>query len=110
MALQQAEIAELLRARLEEVQARLAELAKPPEAGTGIGFGKRIGDGTNEAITRRNEIGVGKSLEVTEEKLERALAKLEEGSYGRCDECGRPIAPARLEAVPESVLCIDCAR
>jgi DnaK suppressor protein len=92
------------------VQARLAELAKPPEAGTGIGFGKRIGDGTNEAITRRNEIGVGKSLEVTEEKLERALAKLEEGSYGRCDKCGGPIAPARLEAVPESVLCIDCAR
>ena len=107
---QQAEIAELLRARLEEVQARLAELAKPPEAGTGIGFGKRIGDGTNEAITRRNEIGVGKSLEVTEEKLERALAKLEDGSYGRCDRCGGPIAPARLEAVPESVLCIDCAR
>jgi DnaK suppressor protein len=110
MAQQQAEIQQLLRARLEEVQARLAELAKPPEAGTGIGFGKRIGDGTNEAITRRNEIGVGKSLEVTEEKLERALAKLEEGSYGRCDKCGGPIAPARLEAVPESVLCIDCAR
>ena len=107
---QQAEIQQLLRARLEEVQARLAELAKPPEAGTGIGFGKRIGDGTNEAITRRNEIGVGKSLEVTEEKLERALAKLEDGSYGRCDKCGGPIAPARLEAVPESVLCIDCAR
>jgi DnaK suppressor protein len=110
MAQQQAEIQQLLRARLDEVQARLAELAKPPEAGTGIGFGKRIGDGTNEAITRRNEIGVGKSLEVTEEKLERALAKLEEGSYGRCDKCGGPIAPARLEAVPESVLCIDCAR
>ena len=110
MAQRQAEIEQLLRARLEEVQARIAELAKPPEAGTGIGFGKRIGDGTNEAITRRNEIGVGKSLEVTEEKLERALAKLEEGSYGRCDKCGGPIAPARLEAVPESVLCIDCAR
>jgi DnaK suppressor protein len=100
----------LLRERLAEVQARLAELAKAPEPGAGIGFGKRIGDGTNEAITRRNEIGVGKSLEVTEEKLERALAKLEEGSYGRCDKCGGPIAPARLEAVPESVLCIDCAR
>jgi len=110
MAQQQADIEQLLRARLEEVQARLAELAKPPEAGTGIGFGKRIGDGTNEAITRRNEIGVGKSLEVTEEKLERALAKLEDGSYGRCDRCGGPIAPARLEAVRESVLCIDCAR
>ena len=101
---------ELLRNRLAEVQAQLAELAKPPEAGAGIGFGKRIGDGTNEAISRRNDIGVGNSLLVTEEKLERALAKLEEGSYGRCDDCGGPIAPARLEAAPESVLCIDCAR
>ncbi len=98
-----------LRDRLEEVQARIAELAKAPEPGAGIGFGKRIGDGTNEAISRRNDIGVGNSLVVTEEKLERALAKLGEGSYGRCDSCGGPIAPGRLEVAPESALCIECA-
>jgi DnaK suppressor protein len=107
---QRTDVESLLRARLEEIEARLAELAKPPEAGSGIGFGKRIGDGTNEAISRRNDIGVGNSLLVTQEKLERALAKLAEGSYGSCDRCGAQIAPARLEAVPESVLCIDCAR
>src|SRR5919107_4477082 len=100
----------LLRDRLAEVRGRLAELAKAPEPGAGIGFGKRIGDGTSEAISRRNDIGVGNSLLVTEEKLERALAKLEEGSYGRCDNCGGAIAPGRLEVAPESVLCIDCAR
>jgi DnaK suppressor protein len=105
-----ADIEQLLRGRLEDVQARLAELARPLEPGTGIGFGKRIGDGTSEAISRRNEIGVGNSLLVTEEKLQRALAKIDEGSYGRCDRCSGPIAPARLEAAPESVLCIDCAR
>jgi DnaK suppressor protein len=110
MAQRQADLEQLLRDRLEEIQARIAELAKAPEPGAGIGFGKRIGDGTNEAISRRNDIGVGNSLLVTEEKLERALAKLAEGSYGRCDACGGPIAPGRLEAAPESVLCIDCAR
>ena len=110
MAERQTDVEEVLRTRLDEIQARLAELAKPPEAGAGIGFGKRIGDGTNEAISRRNEIGVGNSLLVTEEKLKRALEKLEEGSYGRCDICGGPIAPGRLEVAPESVLCIDCAR
>jgi DnaK suppressor protein len=110
MATQKTQAEQLLRERLTEVQARLAELAKAPEPGAGIGFGKRIGDGTNEAISRRNEIGVGNSLLVTEEKLERALAKIEEGSYGRCDSCGGPIAPGRLAVAPESALCIDCAR
>jgi DnaK suppressor protein len=110
MPLQNTEVEQLLRERLDELQARIAELAKAPEPGSGIGFGKRIGDGTTEAISRRNEIGVGNSLLVTEEKLTRALAKLEEGSYGRCDSCGGPIAPGRLEVAPESALCIDCAR
>ena len=109
MATQNPETERRLRDRLEEVQARIAELAKAPEPGAGIGFGKRIGDGTNEAISRRNDIGVGNSLVVTEEKLERALAKLEEGSYGRCDSCGGAIAPGRLEVAPESALCIECA-
>ena len=104
------EVERLLRSRLDEVQSRIAELAKAPEPGTGIGFGKRIGDGTNEAISRRNDIGVGNSLLVTEEKLQRALAKLEDGSYGRCDSCGGPIAPGRLQVAPESALCINCAR
>ena len=101
---------QLLRERLDDVRGRIAELAKAPEPGSGIGFGKRIGDGTTEAISRRNDIGVGNSLLVTEEKLTRALAKLEEGSYGLCDSCGGPIAPGRLQAAPESALCIDCAR
>jgi DnaK suppressor protein len=98
-----------LRARLDEIQARIAALARTPEPGSAIGFGKRVGDGTTEAISRRNEIGIGTSLEVTEQRLLRAIAKLDEGSYGVCDSCGKPIAPARLEVAPESVLCIDCA-
>jgi DnaK suppressor protein len=100
----------LLRERLAEIQARIAGLAKTPEPGSGIGFGKRVGDGTTEAISRRNEIGIGTSLEVSEQRLLRALAKVEEGTYGVCDSCGKPIAPARLDVAPESVLCIDCAR
>jgi DnaK suppressor protein len=104
------EVARVLRERLDEIQRRIAELAKAPERGSGIGFGKRVGDGTSEAESRRNEIGIGNSLLVSEERLQRALAKVEDGSYGTCDSCGRPIAPARLEVAPESVRCIDCAR
>ena len=99
-----------LRVRQEALRARLAGLARPPERGAEISFGKRIGEGTTEAISRLTDVGVGGSLEVAEARVTRALEKLAEGSYGVCDACGAPIAPARLRAAPESVLCIECAR
>lgn len=42
--------------------------------------------------------------------VKRALARIEDGSYGECVRCGENIASARLEARPEAALCIDCAR
>ena len=41
-------------------------------------------------------------------EVERALRKFEEGTYGLCDACGQPIAPERLEAIPQANLCISC--
>ena len=99
-----------LQTRRDETRARVATLAKRPERGASQGFGKRIGDGTVEAISRFNEIGVGTSLETGLERTERALAKLDEGTYGLCDACGQPIAEKRLRALPDVVLCLDCAR
>src|SRR3954447_10694538 len=105
----EADTRKLLLERLEELNAPLEKLAEPPERGALLGFGKRIGDGTTEAISRITEVGVGSSLEQTADRVARALQKLDDGTYGLCDSCGGPIAPARLEAVPESVLCIECA-
>ena len=99
-----------LRARHDELEERLDALARPPERGSMVGFGKRIGDGTTEAVSRLTDVGVGGSLELSETRVARALAKLAEGTYGVCDGCGGAIAPARLAAAPESVLCIECAR
>lgn len=42
--------------------------------------------------------------------VKRALARIEDGTYGECVRCGEEIAPGRLEARPEAALCIDCAR
>ncbi len=99
----------LLVKRRDSTRARVADLAKTPEIGSAQGFGKRIGDGTVEAISRLTEIGVGSALEETLARTERALAKLDEGTYGICDACGDEIAPKRLEAMPDSVLCVECA-
>lgn len=100
----------LLRERLAELDARLAKLAAAPERGAGVSFGKRVGDGTTEAIGRLTEVGVGESLEATRDRVAAALLRIAEGTYGTCESCGRPIDPRRLSAAPESVLCIDCAR
>ena len=100
----------VLRERQEGLRERIADLARPPERGALLGFGKRIGDGTTEAISRLTDVGVGTGLEVMEARITRALAKLDEGTYGTCDACGGPIAPGRLAAAPESALCIECAR
>lgn len=40
--------------------------------------------------------------------IEAAQARIREGSYGLCDECGNEIAPARLQALPSAVRCIEC--
>jgi DnaK suppressor protein len=102
-----------IRRELEERRAstreRVEALAERPELGAAQGFGKRIGDGTTEAISRLTDIGVGRSLEAGLARTERALAKLDEGTYGTCDQCGEAIPPARLRAMPDSALCVECA-
>ena len=99
----------VLEERRDRNRERVAALARPPELGAAQGFGKRIGDGTTEAISRLTDIGVGSSLESAIGRTERALAKLEEGTYGFCDSCSEPIAPARLQAMPDVALCVACA-
>ena len=98
-----------LERRLSSTRERVETLAERPELGAAQGFGKRIGDGTVEAISRLTDIGVGRTLESGLGRTERALEKLDEGTYGTCDRCGGPIAEKRLRALPDSVLCVGCA-
>ena len=98
-----------LQARRDRDRHRLGVLAERPERGSAVSFGKRIGDGTSEAVSRLTDIGVGEALERGLDRTERALAKLDEGTYGICDACGGPISRGRLKAMPEGVLCLECS-
>lgn len=100
---------ELARRRdeLAESLGAVTTVERDPDAS--VSFGKRVGDGTTEAVDRLNRVGTAKELEAMLRDVERALAKIEEGTYGICDRCGRLIPEARLEARPWSVLCVDCA-
>jgi DnaK suppressor protein len=95
--------------RRDRIRERLGVLGQRPELGAAQGFGKRIGDGTTEAVSRLTDIGVGDSLERVLARTERALAKFDDGTYGICDVCGDPISPGRMRALPDGVLCLTCA-
>ena len=100
----------VLLARLENLDEELAELtAVPRDPATAVSFGKRIGDGTTEAIDRMTKVGTAEQLAVMRTDVVRALEKIEEGTYGLCDRCGASIPDERLEARPWSVLCVSCA-
>ena len=104
-----ARVAERLRERRADLQRELAQLTAPPKAGTNLSFGKRIGDGTTEAVERLNATAMARSIAASVADIDRALQKIGDGSYGSCDRCGNAIPAERLEAVPHSVLCVRCA-
>src|SRR4026209_2237769 len=89
-------ISRALTERLESLDAELAELtAVPRDRVTAGSFGKRIGDGTTEAIDRMTKVGTAEQLAVMRTDVVRALEKIEEGTYGLCDRCGAAIPDAR---------------
>ena len=103
------DVRDLLTAKLAEIDEQQAAMSAPPDAEASISFGKRVGDGTQMAVDRLAQVSVYDKYQHTREDVVRALAKLDDGSYGTCDVCGRPIGEGRLEALPWAVLCIDDA-
>ena len=100
-----------LEQRRTELEGELASLtAVPRDPMVAVSFGKRIGDGTTEAVDRLNRVGAANSIAATLADVERALEKLSDGTYGICDDCGEAITEERLEAIPWATLCISCAR
>jgi DnaK suppressor protein len=71
----------------------------------------RQGDLADQA-TGNNEVHIQLKLKQTDAKIlqaiEEALYRMEKGTYGVCRDCGEPIAPARLEAIPWTRVCIAC--
>lgn len=71
----------------------------------------RQGDLADQA-SGNNEVHIQLKLKQTDAKIlqaiEEALFRLEKGTYGVCRDCGDPIAPARLEAIPWTRVCITC--
>jgi RNA polymerase-binding transcription factor DksA len=81
------------RAQVAKFEAEYAELLADP------GVNQEDRDGTRTLL---------EAARATAAAAERALERFESGSYGICAKCGKPIAPERLEAIPDTVTCVSC--
>jgi RNA polymerase-binding transcription factor DksA len=92
---------------LEKIE-QLRALGQPSaERKEGSPFGKRE-EGADEASELEKRLALGQRLEESLKEVEHALEKYEAGTYGLCDSCGKPIEQARLEAIPQASLCVNC--
>ncbi len=105
----------LLRARLEGERKRLTEemeqikstMRPADERREGSPFGKREEEAT-ESYELERRLTLEKSIREQLAAVEHAIQKFDDGTYGLCDSCGKPIPPERLEALPQATLCLDC--
>jgi RNA polymerase-binding protein DksA len=65
-------------------------------------------DDATELFEREKNLTVRRTLEISLEEINQALHRFEEGTYGTCEHCGKPISEKRLRAMPGATHCIDC--
>ena len=74
------------------------------------GPGDHLADNATETFLRELDEGLEENAEHLVSEIDAALRRIEDGTYGTCVVCGRPIGEGRLEAVPYATLCIDDKR
>lgn len=98
------------RAALESERARLlAELGEPIENPGQMTYGSQAAAAT-QVFEQQRDLALRERSRAELTRVDAALRRLDDGSYGTCISCGNPIAPERLEAIPWAPTCIDCAR
>ncbi|MFP5352019.1 MAG: TraR/DksA family transcriptional regulator [Actinomycetota bacterium] len=102
------------RARLEEeretVDRQLLDHGVEVEGDENVSVEAHEGFADSAQVTaeRSQQITMVEQLRVRRADIQRALEKIDEGTYGKCESCGKEIPPERLEAVPAATLCVDC--
>ena len=95
---------ERLRAELANVEAEMNELI----AESGEGAGDDQADSGTKTFEREHEMSLVINARDMVLQTERALARIDDKSYGMCEECGSPIGKARLQVFPRATLCMIC--
>ena len=74
------------------------------------GLDTHLGDMASVTFERERDEGLEEGAQQMLAQIDRAIAKLDDGTYGRCERCGKEIPEERLRARPWAVLCIDDQR
>ncbi len=93
-----------LRTELEASELAISGLMRD----SGDGAGDDQADTGTKNITRESELALAANAREMLEQTERALERLDAGTYGLCESCGKPIGKARMQAFPRATLCVDC--
>ena len=100
-------VREELEREREALRHQISELGHG-ESG-GLEYDSNFADTSQVTAERGEAANLASSLHESLGEVEHAIEKLEAGTYGVCENCGKPISDARLEAMPTSRFCIDCA-
>jgi RNA polymerase-binding protein DksA len=80
------------------------------ETGEETSFDNHLGDTATVTFDREVDYSLEENSEAVLKAIDGALRRIEAGTYGQCQRCGRQIATERLDALPYAELCIDCKR
>jgi RNA polymerase-binding protein DksA len=95
---------ERLRTEISSSEESLAGLMRD----SGDGAGDDQADTGTKNITREHEMALAANAREMLTQTERALQRLDAGTYGLCENCGNPIGKARMQAFPRATLCVEC--
>jgi RNA polymerase-binding protein DksA len=111
-----ATIRKALEDKRNELQQRQAELEADSFDGTQsditgeVGLDEDFADAGTATFERERDLSIRNNITDLIDQMTRAIARIDEGSYGTCERCGRPIDAARLKELPHALLCLDCKR
>ncbi|MFA6500580.1 MAG: TraR/DksA C4-type zinc finger protein [Patescibacteria group bacterium] len=73
-------------------------------------YGDKEDENAAEVADFEKNLSLEKTLEISLYNVNKALKKIDEGNYGLCEVCSKPIDPKRLEAFPSATACMDCKK
>jgi DnaK suppressor protein len=91
----------------ESLQAEADSLTEDREPGD-VQFDEESGEGDTLAVERERDLALSAQARAAIEMIDVAVAKIEAGTYGLCETCGKQIPEERLEALPHAALCVTC--